>query len=75
MRGPWDGGSRGSYSKAPTQNSAVDTDTTLKPEYLQVLKRNMYLGDRPDSTCRTSNRMVVGQRLPSIAILLHAPPP
>jgi len=50
----------------------VDTDTTLELDCLLVLKMNMYLGVRPDSTCRTSNRMVLGQRLPSIATATHA---
>ncbi|XMA20596.1 hypothetical protein WAI453_013387 [Rhynchosporium graminicola] len=45
----------------------MDIDTTSRLDALLALKLNMYLGASLSSTYRTSNRMVLGQRLPSIS--------
>lgn len=73
VRDPEGGGSQESDLRIPIQNLAADTDTTLDFELLLAPTMKMRFGDRPGSTCRTSNRMVLGQRLPSIAIVFHAP--
>jgi hypothetical protein len=56
----------------PGQTTAADIDMPWNLESLPIQWMRMSSEGRPGSTCLTSNRMVLGPRLPSIAIVPHA---
>lgn len=53
-------------------NFLADIDMTWKLVSPLILWKKTQLVDRPDSTYRTLNGKVLGQRQPSIAVPLHA---
>jgi hypothetical protein len=68
-----DGDSWGScWEERPNQMMAADIDMTWNLESLPIQWMRMSSEGRPGSTCLTSNRKVLGPRLPSIAIVPHA---
>jgi hypothetical protein len=60
------------YSRTiPSQILVTDIDMTWKLVSHPILLKRMRSDDHPDSTYRTSNRKVPGQRRPSIATVSH----